>query len=261
MSVQLLDRINRINRLLHNGTGYKIDTDELCNVFGELLHSNILISDAGGKVQGISNRDDIAVIDSLYVQAVGDHMPVEINERVISVLSPRENISLDMLGIEGDVDDRYEMFILPVDISGERLGTILTYRLNSPYDLDDIILGEYVTTIIALELLHDLYDGESAVAEKKRLVRTAVHSLSHSERYAAYCALTELEKSKGTLIVSRVAAEYDITRSAIVNSIKKLNSAGVIDSRSMGVKGTAIDIKNEYILDALYAHIPDDKRK
>ncbi len=257
MSVQLLDRINRVNRFLRNGTGFSIDTDELCNMFGKLIKSDVIVTDDKGVILGIYDNPDITSIDYLDVTVIGDTLDEDINERLMSVLSTRENVHSSMLGIESEEYEQYEFLVIPIDISGERLGTILTYRINNQYEIDDIILGEYVTTIVSLELLHGMHDDEEDVAQKRKQVGLAIHSLSYSEIYAAYCALSALKKTKGILIVSRVAGEYGITRSAIVNSIKKLNSAGVIKSKSMGVKGTAINIQNEYIMEALASRIPE----
>lgn len=257
MSVQLLDRINKVNRFLRNGTGFSIDTDELCNMFGELIKSDVIVADDKGVILGIYDNPDINTIDYLDVTVLGDTLDEDINERLMSVLSTRENVHSSMLGIESEEYEQYEFLVIPIDISGERLGTILTYRINNQYEIDDIILGEYVTTIVSLELLHGMHDDEEDVAQKKKQVGLAIHSLSYSEIYAAYCALSALKKTRGILIVSRVAGEYGITRSAIVNSIKKLNSAGVIKSKSMGVKGTAINIQNEYIMEALASRIPE----
>ena len=40
-----------------------------------------------------------------------------------------------------------------------------------------------------------------------------------------------------------------ITRSVIVNALRKFESAGVIESKSLGMKGTYIKVKNEYLID------------
>ena len=42
-----------------------------------------------------------------------------------------------------------------------------------------------------------------------------------------------------------------ITRSVIVNALRKFESAGVIESRSLGMKGTYIKVLNSALLDEL----------
>ena len=56
---------------------------------------------------------------------------------------------------------------------------------------------------------------------------------------------------EGILVASRVADKSSITRSVIVNALRKLESAGVIESRSLGMKGTHIKVINEKLLEYL----------
>ena len=46
---------------------------------------------------------------------------------------------------------------------------------------------------------------------------------------------------------SKIAKEADITRSVIVSALRKLESAGVIEACSLGVKGTHIKIINDHL--------------
>ena len=61
----------------------------------------------------------------------------------------------------------------------------------------------------------------------------------------------EMEGKEGILVASKVADRVGITRSVIVNALRKLESAGVIESRSSGMKGTYIKIQNDLIIDEL----------
>ena len=53
------------------------------------------------------------------------------------------------------------------------------------------------------------------------------------------------------LVVSEVADRVGITRSVIVNALRKFESAGVIESRSSGMKGTYIKVLNDVVFDEL----------
>ncbi|HHU65109.1 MAG TPA: HTH domain-containing protein, partial [Streptococcus sp.] len=48
-----------------------------------------------------------------------------------------------------------------------------------------------------------------------------------------------------------IADRIGITRSVIVNALRKLESAGIIESRSLGMKGTYLKVINEGIFDKL----------
>ena len=65
-----------------------------------------------------------------------------LNERLLLVLSTKENVNLTTLGFDSDNIEKYQGLLLPIDIAGERLGTLFLYKLDAQYDIDDIILGE-----------------------------------------------------------------------------------------------------------------------
>ena len=61
----------------------------------------------------------------------------------------------------------------------------------------------------------------------------------------------ELNGNEGVLVASKVADRVGITRSVIVNALRKFESAGVIESRSSGMKGTYIKVLNDVVFDEL----------
>ena len=52
-------------------------------------------------------------------------------------------------------------------------------------------------------------------------------------------------------MASKIADRVGITRSVIVNALRKFESAGVIESRSSGMKGTYIKVFNDYVFTEL----------
>jgi transcriptional pleiotropic repressor len=61
----------------------------------------------------------------------------------------------------------------------------------------------------------------------------------------------ELDGKEGLLVASKIADRVGITRSVIVNALRKLESAGVIETRSLGMKGTYIRILNEQLIQSI----------
>ena len=74
MSVQLLDKTRKINKLLHNNNSHKVVFNDICEVLSEILLSNILVISKKGKVLGIKNRPDIDTIDELINNEVGGYI-------------------------------------------------------------------------------------------------------------------------------------------------------------------------------------------
>ena len=76
------------------------------------------------------------------------------------------------------------------------------------------------------------------------MVQMAIGTLSYSEIEAVQQIFAELDGDEGLLVASKIADRSGITRSVIVNALRKLESAGVVESRSLGMKGTRIKITN-----------------
>ena len=56
---------------------------------------------------------------------------------------------------------------------------------------------------------------------------------------------------KAFWLASKIADRVGITRSVIVNALRKFESAGVIESRSSGMKGTYIKVLNDVVFDEI----------
>ena len=251
MSVQLLDKTRKINKLLHNNNNSKVVFNDICLVLSEILDSNILVLSRKGKVLGFSVWKDVPVIDELIENKIGSFVDHMFNERMLNVLSTKENVNLATLGFSEENGNLYEAIVTPIDIAGERLGTLFIYRTGNKYDIDDIILSEYGTTVVGLEMMRSVNEETAEESRKKQIVKSAISTLSYSELEAIVHIFRELNGNEGVLVASRIADSIGITRSVIVNALRKFESAGVIESRSSGMKGTYIKVLNDVVFDEL----------
>ena len=158
MSVQLLDKTRKINKLLHNNNSSKVVFNDICEVLTEILDSNILVISKKGKVLGVSLCSKVEEIKELIEDEVGGYIDSMLNERLLGVLSTKENVNLETLGFEGEDIKKYRAIINPIDIAGERLGTVFMYKSDSQYEIDDIILSEYGTTVVGLEMRRSVHE-------------------------------------------------------------------------------------------------------
>nr|MCR5374376.1 GTP-sensing pleiotropic transcriptional regulator CodY [Lachnospiraceae bacterium] len=251
MSVQLLDKTRKINKLLHNNNSSKVVFNDICSVLTDILNSNVLVISKKGKVLGTSLSSSNDEIKELIVDEVGGFIDGMLNERLLGILSTKENVDLQTLGFESKDIEAYKAIITPIDIAGERLGTLFIYKRGTAYDIDDIILSEYGTTVVGLEMMRSVNEENAEESRKIQVVKSAVSTLSFSELEAIIHIFDELGKNEGVLVASRIADRVGITRSVIVNALRKFESAGVIESRSSGMKGTYIKVLNDYIFEEL----------
>lgn len=256
MSVQLLDKTRKINKLLHNNNSSKVVFNDICGVLTSILDSNILVISRKGKVLGSGSCRGMEELKELIVDEVGGFIDPELNERLLGILSTKENVNLETLGF-GEESRSYRAIITPIDIAGERLGTLFEYRCGQEYNIDDIILTEYGTTVVGLEMMRSVNEENAEEERKIAIVRSAISTLSFSELEAIIHIFEELDGSEGILVASRIADKAGITRSVIVNALRKFESAGVIESRSSGMKGTYIKVIN----DVVFEEIEELKRK
>lgn len=252
-SVQLLDKTRKIGKLLHNNNSSKVVFNDICAVMTDILTSNVLVISKKGKVLGLGLRSEIAEITELIEDKVGGYVDSHLNERLLGILSTKENVNLETLGFTVDDIRSYAATIAPIDIAGERLGTLFVYRQEKQYDIDDIILCEYGTTVVGLEMMRSVNEENEEENRKKQIVKSAISTLSYSELDAIEHIFEELEGREGILVASKIADRVGITRSVIVNALRKFESAGVIESRSSGMKGTYIKVLNDAVFDELDA--------
>lgn len=250
-SVQLLDKTRKIGKLLHNNNSSKVVFNDICRVMREILNSNVLVISKKGKVLGVGLADGIEEIRELIADEVGGFIDNMLNERLLAVLSTKENVNLETLGFESTDVKKFQAIISPIEIAGERLGTLFIYKCDAQYDIDDIILCEYGSTVVGLEMLRAVNEESAEESRKLAVVKSAISTLSFSEMEAITHIFDELNGMEGILVASKIADRVGITRSVIVNALRKFESAGVIESRSSGMKGTYIKVLNDVVFDEI----------
>lgn len=252
MSVQLLDKTRKINKLLHNNLSNKVVFGDLCKVMTDVLSSNVMIISRKGKILGSFVRNDIEVIEQYFPNKPDMYIDDDMNERFLSVLSTKENVNLVTVGVEEEIAKKYIAIVAPINIAGDRLGTLFIYRKGEQYSIDDIILAEYGTTVVGLEMMRSESEETLDEERKQKIVKASLNTLSYAEIIAFKCVVKELGPTgEGILVTSKIADENGFTRSVVINAIKKIASAGIIEEKSAGMKGTSIKIVNEFLVSQL----------
>jgi transcriptional pleiotropic repressor len=247
--MELLQKMRKVNRLLQRVGSNRIVFSEICEVMSDVIQANVAVISQKSKVLGIHNLfiNDL-IKDEKY-------LGYSINDQLLSIMETKENISMDTIFPEAANSGNYVGAIIPIVASGQRLGTFLLYKeKNQPgFGCDEIILSEYGATIVAVEMLTSLKDENEEEARKLGVVKSAINTLSYSELEAIFHIFEKLDGTEGLLIASKIADKVGITRSVIVNALRKFESAGVIESRSLGMKGTYIKVLNDALIDELNA--------
>ena len=174
MSVQLLDKTRKINKLLHNNNSSKVVFNDICDVLKDILNSNILVISKKGKVLGTGLTDGVEEIRELIVDEVGGFIDPLLNERLLGILSTKENVNLETLGFVDDVK-KYTAIITPIDIAGERrkrithVGNLEIVALLDPRG-EQVVIGDEITTFA----LHEFHNVWIILRELRKIVLSEV---------------------------------------------------------------------------------------
>ena len=253
----LTERARMINRLLQHNGARPVDFEEMAAVLGDAVGTSVLVIGRRGRVLGHHVRDDAACVFAQDGPVAVGHVSEAMNRRLLEVREERVNERSE----PGRClfDDARECSacgpsvatVIPVVGGGQRLGTLMLWRGAPPFGDEDVVLAEFGATVVGMEILRSKTLEIEEEARQKAAVQVAIGSLSFSELEAVQHIMRELDGREGLLVASRIADRIGITRSVIVNALRKFESAGVIDSRSLGMKGTYIRILNEHLLPEL----------
>ena len=256
MLSELLERTRRLNRLLQTGAGAPVDFGAIARMLSELIEANVYVVERQGGVLGYALLDSFEC--SIMLQEVLGHreFPDSYNQGLLRIAETVPNVSqvARQCVFFRDRPCIYENKIttlIPLVGAGERIGTLVVSRFGREFDEQDLVLAEYGATVVAMEMLRQRAQSLEEEARGKAAVEVAVGALSYSELEALQHIFDELQGTDGLVVASKVADRVGITRSVIVNALRKVESAGVIESRSLGMKGTHIRVLNERLLDEL----------
>ncbi len=248
----LLEKTRKINRLLQKSDN--VEYDGISCVLSNVLEANVYIVSTTGEIFGYAFVDDFEcdiMLDKVVSQG---QFPKHYVNWLLKLDETSANMKLEK-GTCAFADKTRCLYsgknttIVPIFCIGERKGTLIVAKFDEEFDDDDVLLAEYGATVVGMEILRDHTEKMEEDLRKQTTVKIALSTLSYSEQEAAVNIFDELNGLEGKLIASKIADSVGITRSVIVNALRKFESAGLIESKSLGMKGTYIRVLNEHLLD------------
>lgn len=254
MSKELLKKVRKLNWMLQESVAGSFSFNELCGILSDLMDANVYITNKRGKVIGVHYKiksDSSTITDP---ETGFEKFPNEYNDALLKVEETAANLkadeALEIFKYDFDTAEKLHT-VIPITGGRERLGTLVATRYEPDFTDEDVILGEYGATVVGLEIQRRKSLEKEEEDRRRAVVQMAIGTLSYSEVEAIRQVFAELDGHEGLLVASKIADRSGITRSVIVNALRKLESAGVIESRSLGMKGTHIKILNEKFLEEL----------
>ncbi|PMC38430.1 GTP-sensing pleiotropic transcriptional regulator CodY [Bacillus sp. UMB0899] len=250
--MSLLQKTRKINAMLQRAAGKPVNFKEMSETLSEVIEANIFVVSRRGKLLGFAINQQIEN-ERMKKMLEDRQFPEGYTNNLFNITETSSNIDVYSEYTAFPVENR-ELFenglttIVPIIGGGERLGTLILARVQEQFADEDLILAEYGATVVGMEILKEKAEEIEEEARSKAVVQMAISSLSYSELEAIEHIFEELNGNEGLLVASKIADRVGITRSVIVNALRKLESAGVIESRSLGMKGTYIKVLNAKFL-------------
>jgi len=264
MKTTLLEKTRTVNKLIQRAAGNPVDFEEMAKVLSQAVIANIYIVGRRGKILGYSFMNNFECVTMEDIVIHSERFPESYNEGLMKVNETKTNTAQVANGCVFNSNEPCHFTnklttIVPILGGGERVGTLVLAKYDEEFEEEDLVLAEYGATVVGMEILRVKAERAEEEARKKAAVQIAVETLSYSELEAVEHIFAELGGGEGLLVASKIADRVGITRSVIVNALRKFESAGVIESKSLGMKGTYIRVLNDYLLDELNKHITHTK--
>ena len=251
---ELLKKTRRVGRAFQaKREGEPLNYAHLSAMLSEFSTANVYIVDKSGRLLGynwLPEYTSKALSESFKDGVMPDEFVVRMNRCRDSEVHDEDAPLFDD-DYDGEKPDKHLMYVPIIGASAERLGTIMLVRENVPFSVKDVLLAEYLGMLAGIEILNERAKVLEETARSRLSVQMAMRALSYSELESMKHIIAELDGPEGIAIASKVADRVGVTRSVIVNALRKLESAGLIESRSLGMKGTYIKILSPLLLEYL----------
>lgn len=254
MSKTLLEKSRAINKILQKIGGNPVNFMEIAEVLSQNLECSVFIVGRRGQIGGYAFMPNATCTEIEHLMNHAERFPESFNQELLNLQETKTNIILEegrkcVFNPNNVTCDcsRHIWSISPVFGGARRIGTLILMREGREFCDEDTVLAEYGAIVVANEIMRMRSERVEEEARKKASVQIALATLSYSEKEAIEHIMAELNGKEGLLVASRIADKVGITRSVIVSALRKFESAGVIESRSLGMKGTYIRVLNDYL--------------
>jgi transcriptional pleiotropic repressor len=249
----LLEKTRQVGRALQSRRdGDSLDYLKLAKLLSEFSTANVYILGRDGRILGYAWIPEYSS-QRLSTFMKDGYMPEDFVEKINRCRELEVNDDDAYLFDDADKKDqeKHLMYVPIFGAAAERLGTVMLVRFSQLFETMDILLAEYLGTLVGIEMLNDRNRNIEERSRDRVAVQMAMRALSYSEVESMKHIMAELSGHEGVAIASKVADRVGVTRSVIVNALRKLESAGLIESRSLGMKGTYIKVLSPLFVEEL----------
>jgi transcriptional pleiotropic repressor len=251
LPMSLLERLCGIENLLKKEN---VGVPEFVTTISEMIGCNTYLLNSEGGILGVAMLE---ANGHTKTKSGTSTLRPEFKQRIGFMFETAPNLPLEasFLKEEDSFSPDSFMTIVPIRNIRSTAAHLILTKKGKQFTEEELVLAETASLVACIYSYEtDGHGGETELRQKAN-VQLVLDSLSFSELKAISNVFKDLNGLEGFLVASKIADRIGISRSVIVNAMRKLESAGVVDSHSLGIKGTYIKIKNVHFLDALNAKV------
>lgn len=238
---EMLEATNKITEY-YEGLDGEIALEDISVLARDLLGASVHILSTKGHLLSCNNEhgDECQMNTPVVAKKVA---------RSMATLT-REQVSIERNGScpfnQGTCNFKVRAHIMfPMFYASERIGTLVCTRDDENCDDLFLALCKMLAMLCAMAVYNEKKHRTEQSTRDILSVEQVKASLSYTEKEAIQALLQSLPSGEGLLNASTLSKEQGITRSVIASALKKLEGAGVMNVRSLGVKGTYITVTNK----------------
>lgn len=251
--ITLVEKLRQLNEVFNESSSRLLHLNDLCKRLATIMSANVYLFKmtgsifAHGTVTAYHCEHNINSLKTLVLPEKYLTLFTSTNRAKFNIFEQHPTCTYE--GVETCIyADRYYAMV-PVFYNHKKWAGMLFVRYGTPFDVDDEALSEYISAIISMEILFGEQERLYNMAVKRARSQLAVKNLTYSELKATEQAISDLVKQgmEGTIMLNKISDESFVPHSTVSSALKKLESAGVIETRSKGVKGKHVKITNPFI--------------
>lgn len=244
--MDLLKKMRTLNWLLQKTSEGTTTFVEWCEVLNSIMNADVYIVERKGEIR------------ASYVESQKKSNPDYNNHRGVTITEKQNEALMNMEGTsviatleesgeilsEGALDLKENNLIVPI-MQGGRRGGSLVYSRDEEFSEEDIVVAESSASILGIDIERWQNRNIEASLRKKAVAQIAIGMLTLTELEAVQEIFREIPADDGLVVADKIAAKTGIEKSVIMAGLKKLEISGVIESKTLGMKGTYIKVLND----------------
>ena len=249
MHNNFLNTMKNLNGLLSNSCNNAELLNGIVNVAGETANAKGFFLNQDGKLlAGVNNvvpdcRSKKNSSDSTDDANNSENWFMDQYSQINQFKETTANVKLGINGFEN-----FNSAVFPV----QNGGSLVVFKPEGEKFTDEEVMNvELCANNAGMISQQEQYEANANEKRKAQIARDVLESLSFTEIDVVAEVFDFIKNGEGFVVASKIADKNGYARSVTVNALRKLESAGVIVTRSLGVKGTYIKILNDKLLETI----------